>query len=434
MQNSAGMTLAGAAQVKNGKNATILIFQPSSMNEKYSVVIVGGGIVGLAIAYELSSNGQKNICVIEKNRTIPGLNQSSTNGGIIHSGLYYPQDIEPLKAKLCVEGNALLYAFCEKYGLPHKKTGKLVLATSPAEEEYLEFFYQIGIENGIVVEKITGQEAKQLEPNLGAVTMALSIPSGGSAALTPLLEKLKELAENNGVTFLLGTSVKAIHPDNMTFRVETQTDGGTQIIETEMLINAAGLYADVLAKMVNPDSEYEIAPARGELARYRPASRKDIELHGRHLYPAPFCYYNDSKEIAALPMGELKKLLREGKVTKTLGAHVSPAYEYVNGEYVMGNIVTVGPIKSHFGGKDDYTTNLKNPEDYIQKVHSYFPKLKAEDLEPHYAGIMAVLKGFTDFVIQRDDKFPNCINLVGMDSPAWTASLAIAKHVRAQLA
>lgn len=96
-----------------------------------SITIIGGGVVGCAIAYELSRNGHKSILVIERNETIPGLNQSSRNGGVIHSGLYYPQDIEPLKAALCVEGNHLMYEFCARYNLPHRKTGKLITATTP---------------------------------------------------------------------------------------------------------------------------------------------------------------------------------------------------------------------------------------------------------------------------------------------------------------
>ena len=122
---------------------------------------------------------------------------------------------------------------------------------------------------------------------------------------------------------------------------------------------------------------------------------------------------------ATFPIG-LLSLFPTHVATKTLGVHVSP----------FGNFVTVGPLKTFNVGKEDYMTNLKNPEDYIQKVHHLMPGLRAEDLKPHYAGIMAVLKGSTDFIIKRDDVFPNCIQLVGMDSPAWTSCLAVAKYVK----
>lgn len=390
------------------------------MNKNYSTVIIGGGIVGCAIAYELSMHGYKNIAVLEKNAAIPGLNQSSTNGGVIHSGIYYPEDLEPLKAKLCVEGNTLMYEFCKKYGLPYKRTGKLILAINSQEEQYLDFFFKIGRENGVEVKKISGKEAKKMEPNIGVVTAALFVPSTGSAALRPLIEKLKELAKTKGVKFFLGTKVTAIHANKTKFIMTLQTEFGIKSMKGDMVINAAGLYSDEIAKMINPKSNYQIDPTRGELYKYNGAIRKNISLKGMHLYSAPFFYYSDTKQIAELPVAEIRKLLKAGKVTKTLGSHVSP----------IGNIVTVGPLKTFNLGKEDYTKNLKKPKDYIQKIHNLLPGLRVEDLKPHKVGIMAVLKGSTDFIIKKDDMFPNCIQLVGMDSPSWTACLAIAKHVR----
>lgn len=400
------------------------------MNQQCSLAIIGGGVVGIAIAHELSFHGYKNIFVIEKNHTIPGLNQSSTNGGIIHSGLYYPQDTEPLKARLCVEGSALMYEFCKKYRLPHKMTGKLVLASSPREEECLDFFLKIGIENDVKVRKISSREAKRLEPNIDNIAMALYVPSTGSSALSPLLEKLKDLAESNGVKFLLGTKVIAIHASQAKFIIKVQTDAGVKSIKSDNIINAAGLYADKIAKMVNPSFNYQIDPARGEIYKYHLSTRKNISLSGPHLYPVPFFYYNDTKQVAVLPIDKLRKLLMAGRVTKTLGAHISPTFDKINGKYVMGSIATVGPLKSLSVEKEDYSLNLKEPKDYIQTVHHFFPNLKAQDLKPHLVGIMAVVKGFTDFIIKRDEKFPACIHLVGMDSPAWTASFAISKYVR----
>ena len=131
-----------------------------------------------------------------------------------------------------------------------------------------------------------------------------------------------------------------------------------------------------------------------------------------------------------MPISKLRKLLKEGKVTKTLGVHISPAFEPVKNKYILGNTITVGPLKTLNIDKENYLLNLKSSQDYILKTKSFFPNLQAEDLQFHLTGIMAVLKGFTDFVIKRDDSFSNCIQLVGMDSPALTASLAIARYVR----
>ena len=390
------------------------------------IAIIGGGIVGCAIAYELSTHGYQNIVVIEKNPTIPGLNQSSRNGGIIHAGIYYPKDIEPLKAKLCVEGNRLMYQFCQKYNLPHRKTGKLLLAKNKKETELLEFVFQIAEENGVPgVKIISGVRARALEPNIANVPSALYVPSTGSTALGPIVEKLKLLAETHGVHFILEAEVTNITSSAISFDLTTSKGS----FHTTILINAAGLYADKIAKMTNSSLSYEIDPARGELYEYDQESRANISVQ-MHVYGVPYFYDNASKQKVTASISQLKELLRAGKITKTLGPHVSPTFRYASGHFEFGKSVAVGPLKTLTTGKDDYTGNLKTPADYINALQPIFPNLNSSDLKPRFAGIMAVLKGHTDFVIEKDPKFPLCIHLVGMDSPAWTASLAIAKYVK----
>jgi len=181
------------------------------MNKSLPVAIIGGGIVGCAIAYELSINGYKNVAVIERNKIIPGLNQSSVNEGTIHSGIYYPKDIMPLKAKLFVEGNSLLYEFMNKYNLPYNKAGKLIVATNPLQKEYLDFFLKIGTENGVSgIRKISTGQVKRIEPNIENVTAAVYIPSCGCGSTDALINKIKDLAQINGVTFILGAKVVEI--------------------------------------------------------------------------------------------------------------------------------------------------------------------------------------------------------------------------------
>lgn len=401
------------------------------MHFSSSITIVGGGIVGCALAYELSRHGYRNIIVIEKNKSIPGLNQSSRNGGVIHAGVYYPRDVEPLKAQLCVEGNALLYEFLEKYNLPHKRTGKLILAVTERDEEYLEYVLRIAQENGVVgVERLTAKQVKKIEPNVDGIRCALFVPSTGSAALGPLLECMKALAEECGVKFLCGSLVKSISSRENSFSLEIETSNETITLNTDFLINAAGLYADEIAKMVNSDVLYEIIPTRGELYKYNSARRSGIGISGMHLYQAPFCYYTDTGEVTNEPVKEVHQLLVAGKVTKTLGVHLSPCFDFTNGTYVLANTVTVGPLKTFGKGKEDYETGLRSPADYVNRVRPFFPHLREDDLELHFSGIMAVLKGKTDFVIERDKKYSSCIHLVGMDSPAWTSCLAIARYVR----
>lgn len=399
------------------------------MNKSSSITIIGASVVGCAIAFELSKNGYTNIKVIERNTTVTGQNQSNRSGGVIHSGIYYPQDIEPLKAKLCVEGNRLLYEFCQKYNLPHIKTGKLILALNNREEEYLDFFLKVGIENGVSgITKFSQSQARKMVPNLGNFQMALYVPSTGSAALSPIVEKLKELSESNGVSYILNSRVMEISPGDGNFVITTSSGTQTKTLETDVLINAAGLYSDKIARMVNPELNYEIDPARGELFEYK-VNRGDISINGIHIYSSPYFYYNESKKKADLPIDEVLNLLKSGQITKTLGIHLSPVFENVDGQFLLGNTVSVGPLKTLGYGKEDYTTNLKTTSDCVAAVNQFFPNLTPGDLKPRFVGIMAVLKGKTDYVIERDSKYPNCINLVGIDSPAWTAALSIAKYV-----
>lgn len=391
------------------------------MSRKFSVAIIGGGAVGCAIAFELAQNKSSRVVVLEKNLTIPGINQSSRNGGVIHSGIYYSKEVEPLKAKLCVEGNKNLYAFCKQFDISCKKTGKLIVATNKVEEEYLRFFFSIGQQNGIKdLKLLNSRQAKQKVPNLGKVALAIFVPSCGLIAIDPYVTKLFQLSKNSGITFLTGYKVVNINCNKNSFTICVKTPNGIDYLQCEHLINAAGLYSDVIARMVNKDSQYNIEPTRGELAEYNSELHSDIDSNGMHIYPTPFCYYNDTKRVVKLPPDKIIALLKEGKITKTLGAHISPTLD--------SDMIAVGPLKSFGFDRKDYTTNLHSLDDYIKTVRSIFPNLRREDLRLKFSGIMSVLKGQTDFIIEKDSRYPNCINLIGMDSPALTASLAIAKY------
>lgn len=251
------------------------------------MIIIGGGIVGCALAYEFGRKLPKEtILVLERNETIPGVNQSSRNGGVIHSGIYYPKDVEPLKALLCIDGNDLLYSFCRHFNVPHQQTGKLILATTPQDEEYLKFFFSIGQANGISgLRMLSGKDAKQIEPNLSEnVTMAIHVPTCGSVALDPFVDKLRTIADQYGVEFQTGTKVTAINKEANNFSLLTSSSDGEEAIECETLINAAGLYADEIAKMVNPQTTYEIEATRGELAGFSSGLRPDVAISGMHLF------------------------------------------------------------------------------------------------------------------------------------------------------
>ncbi|MEK6969234.1 MAG: NAD(P)/FAD-dependent oxidoreductase [Nanoarchaeota archaeon] len=405
------------------------------MTEKISITIVGGGIVGCAIAYELSKPGNVQIALLEQNPSIPGDNQSSRNSGVIHAGIYYAPDT--LIARLCVEGNRLLYEFCKEHQVPHKQTGKLVVAVKPWQKEYLEDALKNAQANGVPdVRLISEPEAHEFEPQINCTEGALYVPTSGIIEPVRLVEKLKKLAEENGVYFLPKNKVVDIKPGEGSFLITTEISGQPrESFETEILINAAGLYSDELARLVNPNSPYSIAVARGETAKFRKNKRPELELSGMNIYPAPYVTYNCNGEVAEVSLEKAKQLVSAGLATKTVGVHLTPTLGDYQGNYfdeagnpIISDIVTIGPAKTASVSKEDYKP-LREECYYHEKVSGFFPGLRLEDIELYQTGNMANLKGSSEWIIESDPTYPNCINLIGINSPGLTASLAIAKYV-----
>ncbi len=397
------------------------------MTEKVQITIIGGGVIGCAVAYELSKNSGQSMVVIERNRQIKGENQSSRNSGVIHSGIYYNRRAGPLKAKLCVEGNEMLYSFCARYNVPYKKTGKLVVATDRLEEEYLEDVYRTALENQIPgVEMIDGQKVARYEPNARALS-AMYVPTTGIIESTALVDKLYRLAESHGTMFLTGNEAVEIKSRNEGFEVKIKSDTGIETFETEILINAAGLYSDDIARMINPKSPYSMDTVRGEWAKFYKKRREDIYMNGMNIYPVPFGYLPGGEKLR-VSFNEFQKQLRLGKVHKSTGVHLSPTFDMKGNEFKIGDTVIVGPAYSEPENREDYRQK-RGEKYYLDMVIPFFPGLKLEDISLHQTGIRAKLKDHYDFVIERDPEYPNAVNLVGMDSPALTASLAAARYV-----
>ncbi len=408
------------------------------MSIDIDITIVGGGIVGTALAYELSKRGDRSICLIEKNETIKGENQSSRASGVVHAGIYYPSDKEPLKAKLCVEGNRLLYAFCEMNRIPCARTGKLVVAVEEYEEEYLDDLLKTSRENGVRIQKISANEARKLEPNVDA-RCALHVPDSGIVEPTLLTEKLYQISKNNGAMCLTGTKVIKILPGHDGFEVVMQPLRGEQeSFTTGIILNAAGLYADDVARLFHKEFQHTVQPVRGESAKFYKNIRPGLFTR-MNVYPAPYGYANDTGVKAKISFGEFQKLLDEKKITRTVGVHLTPTFDIAdapaeNGgslltkKYIVGNTVTIGPVKTVGIEKEDYAQGLKPEHVYLDAVKGFFPNLQLADIGLHQAGIMAVPAGQRDFIIERDTEYPQAVHLI-IDSPGLTACLAIARHV-----
>jgi L-2-hydroxyglutarate oxidase LhgO len=359
---------------------------------KVDIAIIGAGVAGLAIARELSLQSAKTIAVLERNRTF-GLETSSRNSEVIHSGIYYPARM--LKTRLCIEGNELLYSFCRQYNIAHKKTGKFVVG---CEEEIpaLEKLCRNGQQNGVEVIMAGKEEFNKKEPCLQA-DEALFVPSTGIIDSHGLMQRLYYSARSNGVMFVFNSEVTAVKPKQNGYLLQTQKE----TVWTETLINAAGLHSDKIAAMagINTlDCGYRIHPCKGEY--YRLKKRIPVE---HPVYPLP------GKEY--------------------LGIHITPD---------LDGRLRLGP-NAYYVDEPDYQMDESHREEFYESVRRFMPDLNREDIYPDFAAIRPKLQApgeaLRDFVIREesDKGFPGLINLIGIESPGLTASLAIARMVRGLL-
>lgn len=382
------------------------------MSSDIAIAIIGGGVIGCAVARELSRT-YDGIFLFEKNPGITrGENQSSRNSGVIHSGIYYDQETRPQKAILCVEGNRLLYEFCQRHQVPALKTGKLIVATTPEEDSILDLYLERARENGLSgVKKIKGPLVRELEPNVRAES-ALMVPSAGIVEPTSLVYRLHALAQQEGTQFMVETEVVGLHGDRDCIELAVRyRDGAMDKIRARAVINAAGVDADRMARLFNHSSPYELDPVRGESYKFYAHKRPELELAGMNIYPTP--------ESVITPSG--------GHFT--VGIHLTPTFADVSWPSALGSTITIGPKLVPLEDRNAKTGNWSPAKIFVEKVRPFFPGLREEDLIWHQAGVQARLKNCADFVIRADPQYPHFINLLGIDSPGLTAALAIARQV-----
>ena len=361
--------------------------------DRVECVVVGAGVVGLAVARALAMAGRE-VVILEAEDAI-GTHTSSRNSEVIHAGIYYPKG--SLKARACVEGRRQLYAYCEEHGVPFRRCGKLIVAASPSQKEELLSIRSKAHANGVTdVAEIPAEEAMRMEPALSCVA-ALHSPSTGIIDSHALMLAYLGDAEAAGAMLALKSPIGRIAVRDGGFELEV----GETTIGARMLVNSAGLRAPSVA------SRIEGFPP-GRIPRELYAKGNYYSLAGR----APF-----SRLVYPVPepggLGVHVTLDLAGQ------ARFGPDVEWVN--------------------DISYEVDPQRSARFYAAIRRYWPALPDGALSPGYAGIRPKISGpdeaAADFLIQGPPEHgvPGLVNLFGIESPGLTASLSLAATVQQKL-
>ena len=389
-----------------------------------SVTIIGGGIIGLALAQRLSAQGDA-VTVLEKEGHWAA-HQTGHNSGVIHAGPYYKPG--SLKATMCLAGNKSMTAFAQEHGIAYETCGKLIVATSEKEVPRLEALAARASANGVTCRLISMDEAHEYEPHVGGV-LALRVENTGIIDYKAVSAKFAEMAAQNGANLILGTRARAIR--NSGSSVVVEHDLGE--VTSDLLINAAGLHSDQVARLAGMAPEVQIVPFRGEYFELSEASK---HLVNGLIYPVPdpempFLGVHLTRMIdGAVHAGPnaVLALSREGYKWSTIsprdlwGTVTFPGFL----KLASGNLVT---------GAQEILRSFSQRR-FARDLARLVPDITTADLVPSGAGVRAQAIGrngklVDDFVIQQDR---NQIHILNAPSPAATSSLEIASYISGLIA
>ena len=362
------------------------------MAEKIDCVVIGAGVVGLAVARALAMRGRETL-VLEAEEAI-GTGTSSRNSEVIHAGIYYTPG--SAKATLCVAGKHLLYAYCGARGIEHRRCGKLIVAADQEQLKALQKIEATARANGVHdLHRLTAAEAKAMEPALGCAA-ALFSPSTGIIDSHGFMLAMQADLENAGGTVALRAPVTRGHCDREAIHLEAGSGGAVEVA-AQVVINSAGLYAQEVARRIEGVPPASIPPTVYAKGSYYVLQGRSPFRH--LIYPIP------------VPGG--------------LGVHLT---------LDLAGQARFGP-DVEWVEKLDYTVDPARAKRFYSVIRDYWPDLPDGALQPGYAGIRPQLKRpggpAVDFLIQGPESHgvSGLINLYGIESPGLTASLAIAEQV-----
>ena len=356
-------------------------------------VVIGAGVVGLAVARQLARRGH-DVVILEKNDHF-GMETSARNSEVIHAGIYYPQG--SLKARLCVRGKTLLYDFCQSHGVPHKRIGKLIVGHG-GQTAQIEAIARAAADNGVDVTPLSRAQVTALDPEVNAAIALLSPTPGIIDSHQYMLALLGDL------DLVRGTSMASARRTRDRWELTLVGGGEKMILHCDMLVNAAGLWAQGVAHRI--EGLGDIPPLFMAKGNYAALSGRSPFRH--LVYPVPD------------PGG--------------LGVHVT---------LDMAGGARFGPdvewLDQTSPAAIDYTAAPGVAQKFAPLIARWWPRVRPEMLTPDYAGVRPKLVGRgapnADFRIDGPSVhgMPGLVNLFGIESPGLTASLAIAEHVESLL-
>ena len=391
-------------------------------DSRYNVTIVGGGIVGLAVALEITRRFPRiRLLLLEKEDHV-GRHQSGHNSGVIHSGIYYKPG--SLKAKLCVAGAAAMVEFCREHGIPHQICGKVIVATEEEEFPRLEELWRRGIANGLTGLKSIGpEELREIEPNATGLR-AIVVPSTGITNYATVCDKYADLISAQGGTILTSHAVRGLKRTANEIVVETSRGA----FSTASLINCAGLFSDRISRMAGDDPQVMIVPFRGE---YYDLAPERASLVRGLIYPVPdprfpFLGVHFTRRVNGTVDAGPNAVLafrREGYRRTDFNLRDLASSLSFPGFWRMG-------AKNWRSGLDEFHRSFSKSA-FVRALQRLVPAVQSTDLIPGGSGVRAqavTREGalVDDFKFVPSDRMLHVLNV---PSPAATASLMIGRSI-----
>jgi (S)-2-hydroxyglutarate dehydrogenase len=389
--------------------------------QKFDFVVIGGGIVGLSVAWAILEKKPKTrIAILEKEDGFAH-HQTGRNSGVIHSGIYYKPG--SLKAKLCREGNRRLVEFCELYGIQYEICGKVIVATTASELPRMEQLYERGIANGLAAQRLSASEVNEIEPHVHCLA-GIRISSTGIVDFVGVCQRLAELIKGQGGELRLGTKVQSVRENGSEVVLETSKDA----LSARWIINCAGLHSDRVAKLAGAEPGARIVPFRGEYYELTPERRSLVR---NLIYPVPdpefpflgvhFTRMIDGS-VHAGPNAVLS-LKREGYFRTSFD--VRDCLDTIT----YGGFWRMAAKHGRSGLEEIHRSFSKRA--FVRSLQKLIPEIRGDDLIPASAGVRAqALRPdgalVDDFLIVRA---PRSIHVCNAPSPAATASLEIGRLI-----